>query len=83
METGLSTTLLRSPGSGAIRISNGAYLHQGTSSPAWTLATSTFVPLANMPTTGTSQVANELVDINGDGLDDWMQVRLGARSDFA
>jgi len=53
--------------------SNGTYLHAGTSTSSWTLATSTYGAIASMPTSGTSQVANELVDINGDGLDDWMK----------
>ncbi len=35
-------------------------------------------PVAEMPTSGTSQVANELVDINGDGLDDWMNAGSGS-----
>ena len=51
---------------------NGTYLHQGTSTAMWALATSTFSPVSTMPTQGTDTHSNELVDINGDGLDDWM-----------
>jgi RHS repeat-associated protein len=49
------------------------YMHAGTSSPVWTQASSSFTAIASMPGSGTSQIANELVDINGDGLDDWMK----------
>lgn len=69
---GLVDYVISLPSIGSNQDSDGAYLHQATSSPMWTLATSTFTPVADMPTSGTSQVANELVDINGDGLDDWM-----------
>ena len=75
---GLVDYVVSLPVIGGNQDSNGTYLHQGTSSPMWTVSTSTFGPVANMPTTGSSQVANELVDINGDGLDDWMNAGSGA-----
>lgn len=74
---GLVDYVVSLPVIGSNQDTNGTYLHQSTSSAAWTLATSTFGPIADMPIVGSSQVANELVDINGDGLDDWMSAGSG------
>ncbi len=50
---------------------DGTYLH--TSEQAgWEFATSTFSPVATMPITTDDTTASQLVDINSDGLDDWM-----------
>jgi hypothetical protein len=66
---GLVDYVVSLPATGSNQDTNGTYLHQGTSSPAWTLATSTFSPVAVLPTAA-SEDGDELVDINGDGLDD-------------
>ncbi len=45
------------------------YLGNGS---AWTATTTIFAPVYNMPTTVPTETASQLVDINGDGLDDWV-----------
>ncbi len=77
---GLVDYVISLPSLGSNMATDGTYLHQSTSTALWTLATSTFTPVAEMPTTGASQVANELVDINGDGLDDWVTADSGSIS---
>ncbi len=62
------------PGNGD---ADGTYLHVSTSSPQWSRASSTWTPVGEMPASGSSQTAHELLDINGDGLDDWMQAGAG------
>ena len=57
--------------------SNGTYLHLGTSTASWAIS-GDFSPIAELPSSGTSQAASELVDINGDGLDDWMSAGSGS-----
>ena len=50
---------------------NGAYLHNA-STTGWTVATTTYTPITTVPTSFASQLASQLIDINGDGLDDWV-----------
>lgn len=59
-------------------LTNGTYLHAGTSSAVWNTPTTTFTPIANMPTDSNSQSTSQLIDINGDGLDDWVQSGTGS-----
>lgn len=49
---------------------NGSYLHAATST-GWALATSTYTPVTTLPISA-SPNTSQLLDINGDGLDDWM-----------
>ena len=55
----------------SIQDDNGTYLHVA-STTGWTVDSSTFMPLSTMPTSATNIPQHYLVDINGDGLDDWM-----------
>ncbi|HRH22459.1 MAG TPA: SpvB/TcaC N-terminal domain-containing protein [Candidatus Paceibacterota bacterium] len=49
---------------------NGSYLNSGLEN-GWRVKSS-FAPIAAMPTTATDVSMSQLVDVNGDGLDDWM-----------
>ncbi len=69
---GLVDYVISLPTLGSNQDSDGTYMHVGTSSPRWSLLAGSYVPIADMPTEAASTTANELVDINGDGLDDWM-----------
>ncbi len=73
---GLPDYIISLPALSAPVDANGTYLHSATTTD-WTLSTSTFTPPATFPTSGTSNEANGLVDINGDGLDDWMESGAG------
>src|SRR5262249_18348066 len=46
-----------------------AYLADGA---AWIATTTIFAPAQSFPVTGPTPTASQLVDINGDGLDDWV-----------
>jgi Salmonella virulence plasmid 65kDa B protein/FG-GAP-like repeat len=46
-----------------------AYLGNGL---AWTATTTTFTPAFTMPHGGSDVVTSQLIDVNGDGLDDWV-----------
>ena len=51
-------------------IVNGSYFEHGS---AWDSATPTiFIPVADMPDPDPTYTNSQLVDINGDGLDDWV-----------
>jgi RHS repeat-associated protein len=50
---------------------NGAYINAGTTT-GWTASSTIFAAVANLPTSVSDTSQSELVDINGDGLDDWM-----------
>src|SRR3989344_3808742 len=61
---------------------NGAYLHLATTTGWEAMATSTaWNPIGYMPTSVGEDSISQLVDINGDGLDDWMRSD-GDSSDF-
>jgi RHS repeat-associated protein len=50
----------------------GTYTYVGNGS-GWATSTTTFVPVLQMPTPGSqSGSGTQLIDVNGDGLDDWM-----------
>ncbi|MGE4053278.1 MAG: LamG-like jellyroll fold domain-containing protein [Vicinamibacterales bacterium] len=51
---------------------NGTYLNQGTTT-GWSRVIGAYAPVETMPTAGDEQKGSILVDVNGDGLDDWMQ----------
>jgi hypothetical protein len=51
-------------------VSPAAYLGNGLG--AWDKVVSTFIPQQAFPSVGQSATSSQLVDINGDGLDDWV-----------
>ena len=51
---------------------NGTYLNQGTST-GWSRVIGAYTALNTMPTAADKQKSSQLIDVNGDGLDDWMQ----------
>ncbi len=78
---GLIDFALSLPAIGSHQPSNSTYLHSATSSPTFA-STGNFSAPYTLPTDATSQDASELVDINGDGLPDWMRSSSGGTTVF-
>jgi RHS repeat-associated protein len=49
-----------------------SHLHAATSTPVWNVNTGSFDPIKKMRGNDSFRQVDQLIDINGDGLDDWM-----------
>jgi YD repeat-containing protein len=77
---GLIDYVLALNGLGANQPVSQTFLHTSFAGSTWTGTTTIFAAVNNMVTDPLSASSNELVDINGDGLDDWVKSTGGTTS---